>query len=103
MATPVVDAARPERIHADVAANLPGRAGRAHRLLRRSPRRAPAFRCRRRALTGADDQAQWLDETWPGSAWTALTLGVSIGGWAAVAAAPWRPVGIASVVLLIRR
>ena len=61
----------------------------------------PGLSVQTRALTGDDDQAQWLDETLAGLGLDrAHLLGVSIGGRAAVACAVWRPGRVASLVLL---
>ena len=52
-------------------------------------------------ITGADDQAQWLDETLSGLGLDrAHLLGVSIGGWTATNGAVRRPGRAASLTLL---
>ena len=54
-----------------------------------------------RPITGADDEAHWLDEALAGIGLSrAHLLGVSIGGWTATNAAIRRPGRIASVMLL---
>jgi pimeloyl-ACP methyl ester carboxylesterase len=54
-----------------------------------------------RPITGADDEAHWLDEALAGLGLSrAHLLGVSIGGWTATNAAIRRPGRIASVMLL---
>ena len=52
-------------------------------------------------ITGADDQAQWLDETVAGLGVARVHLcGISIGGWTAVNYAVRRPGRVASLTLL---
>jgi pimeloyl-ACP methyl ester carboxylesterase len=54
-----------------------------------------------KAITGPDDEAQWLDETLAGLGLAEVHLmGVSIGGWTAVNYAARRPGRAASLVLL---
>lgn len=54
-----------------------------------------------KAIHGAPDQAQWLDETLAGlSLDKAHLLGVSMGGWTAANGAVYRPGRIASLTLL---
>jgi pimeloyl-ACP methyl ester carboxylesterase len=54
-----------------------------------------------KAITGPDDEAQWLDETLAGLGPAEVHLmGVSIGGWTAVNYASRRPGRAASLVLL---
>ncbi len=55
----------------------------------------------RRPITGADDEAQWLDDALGGLGLDrAHLLGVSIGGWTATNGVLRRPARIASVTLL---
>lgn len=55
----------------------------------------------RRRITGAEDQAQWLDETLAGLGLDRVhLLGVSFGGWSATNTAARRPGRVASLALL---
>jgi pimeloyl-ACP methyl ester carboxylesterase len=61
----------------------------------------PGMSVRRRPITSAADQAQWLAEALAGLGLSAVhLLGVSFGGWSAVNLAVRRPGGVASLSVL---
>ncbi|AMO05009.1 alpha/beta fold hydrolase [Mycolicibacterium neoaurum] len=61
----------------------------------------PGMSVQRKPITGADDQARWLDDVLTGIGEESVhVLGVSFGGWSAMNYALRRPQKVASLVLI---